>query len=65
MKSYRFLARACGSMIKCDLQAQDDQDAQVVFHKKILARDFEVSKEGTTDPKLLLITYEELNANKQ
>ena len=65
MKSYRFLARASGKLIKCDLEARDDEDAQVVFHKKILERDFEMSDEGTTNPKLLLITYEELSANKQ
>ena len=65
MKSYRFFARAMGKRIKCDLEARDDKDAQVVFHKKIIERDFEIKDEGTCDPRLLFITYEELNANKQ
>jgi len=64
MKSYRFFARAMGKRIKCDVEARNDEEAQVEFHKKIIKRDFETTPEGTCDPKLLLITYEELNASK-
>jgi len=60
MKSYRFLARAGGYLFKADLEALDDEEAQVRFVKCIKEGDYKLSKESTCDPKLLLVTFEEV-----
>lgn len=60
MKTYRFQARAGGYLFVTVLEAPDDEKAKENFINCIKEGDYKLSKEGTCDPKLLIVTFEEV-----